>query len=200
MTPRGAKITGVVLAGGQARRMGGGDKGLLPFRGKPLFAWAVDALKQVTDTILVNANRNRDEYAALGYPVIADATGSYEGPLAGLLSAMKAAHTPYVLTVPCDSPLIDGALLERLWTRLTLENADLCAAHDGTRLHPVFLLAKTSLAPSLEAYLAAGERKIDLWLARHKLVLADYRDHPELFANVNTPEDLAALERGEDAS
>lgn len=197
MTIERAKITGVVLAGGRARRMGGGDKGLLPFRGKPLAAWAITALQAVTDTILINANRNLDEYAALGYPVIADAADTYEGPLAGLLSAMKTAKTPYVLTVPCDSPLVQGQLLERLYTTRMEHDADLCAAHDGERLHPVFLLTKTELVASLETYLAGGDRKIDLWLARHHLVLADYRDHPELFANVNTPEDLIALESAE---
>jgi FdhD protein len=191
-----AKITGVVLAGGRAKRMGGADKGLLPFKGRPLAAYALDALKAVVGSILINANRNQKEYAVFGYPVIADATGAFDGPLAGLFSAMQHADTPYVMTVPCDSPLIDGALLERLYRTLQAENAEICAAHDGERLHPVFLIAERRLAPSLEAYLATGQRKIDLWLKRHKLALADYSDHPELFANVNTPEELAALERG----
>lgn len=194
MHTRGAKITGVVLAGGRARRMGGEDKGLLKFRGQPLAAWAVAALEQVTDVILINANRNQSAYAALGYPVIADANSAYQGPLAGLLSAMKAANTPYVLTVPCDCPLIDGGLLHRLFSTLQAQGVEICAAHDGERLHPIFLIAETALAPSLEAYLAAGERKVELWLARHRLALADFSDHPEQFVNLNTQEELAALE------
>jgi FdhD protein len=189
------KITGVVLAGGRARRMGGEDKGLIPFRGRPLVAHALEALDSVAGRILVNANRNRGAYANFGYPVVADSTSSFDGPLAGLLSAMRAAETPYVLTVPCDSPLVTGRLLARLWTALQESGAELCAAHDGEWLHPVFLLAERRLADDLEAYLASGERKIDTWLHRHKLALADFSDHPELFANVNTPEELAALEQ-----
>jgi molybdopterin-guanine dinucleotide biosynthesis protein A len=189
------KITGVVLAGGRARRMGGEDKGLIPFRGRPLVAHALEALDSVAGRILVNANRNRGAYAGFGYPVVADATDRFDGPLAGLLSAMRAAETPYVLTVPCDSPLVTGRLLARLWTALQDSGSELCAAHDGEWLHPVFLLAERRLADDLEAYLAGGERKIDTWLHRHKLALADFSDHPELFANVNTPEELAELER-----
>jgi len=194
MNPERAKITGVVLAGGRATRMGGSDKGLLAFKGRPLVTYALDALTQVVGPILINANRNQEAYAAFGYPVIADQTSAFDGPLAGLLSAMRCARTPYVMTVPCDSPLIEGVLLERLYQTLRAENAEICAAHDGERLHPVFLVAECRLASSLEAYLASGQRKIDRWLNQHRLALADYSDHPELFANVNTPEELAALE------
>jgi FdhD protein len=190
-----AKITGVVLAGGRARRMGGEDKGLIPFKGRPLAAYALEALDAVAGRILINANRNRDAYARFGYPVVSDRTDTFDGPLAGLWSAMRAAETPYVLTVPCDSPLVSGRLLARLWTALRKAGAELCAAHDGERLHPVFLLAERRLADDLEAYLASGQRKIDIWLNRHKLALADFSDHPELFANVNTPEELAELEQ-----
>lgn len=195
MIPDRTKITGVVLAGGRARRMGGEDKGLIPFRGRPLVTFALDALASVAGRILVNANRNRDMYASFGYPVVADLTDSFDGPLAGLLSAMQAAETPYVLTVPCDSPLVTGRLLMRLCGAMQESKAELCAAHDGARLQPVFLLAERRLAADLEAYLASGERKMETWLRRHKLALADFSDHPELFANANTREELAELER-----
>jgi|GEM_PF-8686 len=189
-----AKITGVVLAGGRARRMGGEDKGLIGFKGRPLASYALEALDSVAAHILINANRNRDAYARFGYPVIADRTDTFDGPLAGLLSAMRAAETPYVLTVPCDSPLVTGRLLERLCRAMAETGAELCAAHDGERLQPVFLLADRRLADSLERYLASGQRKIDLWIEQHRLALADFGDHPELFANINTPEELASLE------
>jgi len=189
-----AKITGVILAGGRARRMGGEDKGLIRFKGRPLASYALEALDSVAAHILINANRNRDAYARFGYPVISDQTDTFDGPLAGLLSAMRAAETPYVLTVPCDSPLVTGRLLERLCRVMQETGAELCAAHDGERLHPVFLLAERRLADSLERYLAGGQRKIDLWLEQHRLALVDFSDHPELFANVNTPGELAALE------
>lgn len=189
-----ANITGVVLAGGRARRMGGGDKGLMPFRGRPLVAHALEALEPVAGRIIINANRHHEAYAALGYPVVADQTDSFDGPLAGLLAAMRAADTPYVLTVPCDSPLVSGHHLARLVETLAAERAELCAAHDGQWLHPVFLLAERRLADDLAGYLADGERRVEAWLRRHALALADFSDCPELFANVNTPEELAALE------
>lgn len=189
-----AKITGVVLAGGRGRRMGGEDKGLIRFRGRPLVSYALEALDSVAGHILINANRNREAYARFGYPVVSDRTDSFDGPLAGLLSTMRAAETPYVLTVPCDSPLVTGRLLERLCRTMQETGAELCAAHDGKRLHPVFLLAERSLADSLDRYLASGQRKVDLWFEQHRLALADFSDHPELFANINTPEELAALE------
>lgn len=188
-----SQITGVVLAGGLGRRMGGADKGLVEFQGRPLVAYALDALKLAAGPILINANRNPEAYARLGFPVIADRTDSFDGPLAGLLSALEAAQTDYVLTVPCDCPLIDGALLGRLYGQLVKEDAELCAAHDGERLHPVFLIARRCLAGDLAEYLASGQRKVEAWLKSHRLAMADYSDHPEMFANANTMEELAGL-------
>jgi molybdopterin-guanine dinucleotide biosynthesis protein A len=185
-----AKITGVLLAGGGGRRMGGADKGLLLLRGRPLAAYALDALQEAAGAVLVNANRNREEYAGFGHPVIADGPEGFAGPLAGLLSAMRAAETDYVLTVPCDAPFATGAALTRLCETLKKENAEICAAHDGARLHPVFLLAERRLADDLADYLAGGGRKAETWLRRHRLAVADCSDCPECFANLNTPEDL----------
>ncbi len=187
-------ITGVALAGGRGRRMGGADKGLLEFRGRPLVAYALDALGAVAGRVLISANRNAEAYARFGHPVLADLDGGFEGPLAGLLAAMRAADTPYVLTAPCDAPLMNGPLLARLPAALAEAGAELCAAHDGERLHPVFLLAERRLADDLAAYLASGQRKMDTWLHRHRLALADFADCPEAFANLNQPDDLAALD------
>jgi len=192
MTGERAKITGVVLAGGQGRRMGGADKGLLEYQGRPLVAYALDALRQVADTVIINANRNLDAYARFGVPVITDRSDSFDGPLAGLLSAMLAAQTDYVLTVPCDSPGVEGEALRRLCVKRQEEEAELCAAYDGDRLHPVFLIAECRLAADLAAYLAGGQRKMETWLGSHRLALADFSDHPEWFANFNTPQDWAA--------
>lgn len=197
MTLTPSFITGVVLAGGQARRMGGRDKGLLPFHGRPLVTYGLEALETLADTVLINANRHPEAYRALGYPVIQDESTTFDGPLAGLLSAMRAATTPYVLTVPCDAPLMTGHELARLRVPFGGPHPPaLCAAHDGERLHPVFLLAESGLADDLAAYLARGERRVEAWLRRHRLALADYSDRPELFANLNTEEELAALARG----
>lgn len=189
-----ASITGVVLAGGRARRMGGKDKGLLQFRGKALIAYALEAVGAIAGRVLISANRNREQYALFGYPVIADAATRFEGPLAGLLSAMRAAETHYVLAVPCDSPLMTGALLQRLVAARAAENAEIAAAHDGHRLHPVFLLVERRLADDLEHFLNGGGRKVESWLTRHRLALADFGDRPEALCNVNTPGELSELE------
>jgi molybdenum cofactor guanylyltransferase len=191
---RRGQITGVILAGGRAQRMGGRDKGLIELCGRPMAEHVLTALRPQVGCVIINANRNREQYAALGCPVVADSIGEYFGPLAGTASALQAADTDYVLTVPCDSPLVPEDLALRLAQALAREGAEIVVAHDGERMQPVFALVSRSLLPSLLAYLEAGERKIDLWFARHRLALADFSDRPETFLNVNTPEERAALE------
>lgn len=188
------QITGVVLAGGRGSRMGGVDKGLVDLRGKPMVAHALDALRPQVGRLLINANRHLDQYRIYGCEVVPDALDGFLGPLAGLASAMQAATTPYVVTVPCDSPLLADDLVERLYRALTRDEADISVAHDGERLHPVFALLKRELLPSLIEYLAAGERKIDIWFARHALAIADFSDRAETFINVNNSDERAALE------
>ncbi|MGR9072905.1 MAG: molybdenum cofactor guanylyltransferase MobA [Gammaproteobacteria bacterium] len=191
------KATGVVLAGGLARRMGNQDKGLVLFRGKPMIEYALAALAPAVDKIMINANRNLERYRAYGYPVVADTTDSFDGPLAGVLSAMKHCDTPLLLVMPCDSPLAGAEHLKKLLTALRSSEADACVAFDGERLHPVFLALKTSLEASLESFLAGGERKIDVWLARQRTVRADFSREPEIFSNINTLEELSELEAAE---
>jgi molybdopterin-guanine dinucleotide biosynthesis protein A len=186
-------ITGVVLAGGRARRMGGVDKGLVPLLGKPMVEHVVHALRPQVGRLLINANRNRDNYAALGLPVVPDMVGEYFGPLAGMASAMQVADTRFILTAPCDSPLIADDLAQRLYDALAQEQGEVSVAHDGNRMHPVFALLSCHLLPSLRRYLEAGERKIDRWFERHKLAIAYFRDRPETFLNVNSEDELAAL-------
>ena len=193
-----AKITGVVLAGGRAQRMGGKDKGLVVYRGRPLVAYALAALRQVTKTIIINANRNQAEYAGFGYPVLPDPTHSFDGPLAGLLCAMQTAQTDFVLSVPCDCPQLDGNLLDRLHaTLMATAGAEICVAHDGKRMQPLFLLAQRCLASDLANYLASGQRKVETWLRSHRLALVDCSDHPEWFVNINTLEELERMETGQ---
>ena len=188
------QITGVVLAGGRGRRMGGEDKGLLRFRGRPLVSHAMGALGEVAGPRLINANRNLDAYASLGFPIIQDANDRFDGPLAGLLIAMRAAATPYVLTVPCDTPRLTGTLLQRLADRLPGSDAAIAVTHDGERWHPVVMLAETRLADDLQAYLDAGERKVEHWIRRHRWVSVDFSDAADALANINTPDDLARLD------
>ena len=192
--PNPAAITGVVLAGGRAQRMGGANKGLLTFRGRPLVSHALDALGGVVGTRLISANRNLEAYARLGFPVIQDASENFDGPLAGLLSAMRMAATSYVLTVPCDAPLLTGSLLQRLAVRVFDSGAEIAVAEDGERLHPVVMLAETRLTDDLQAYLNAGERKVQHWIRRHRWVSVDFSDAAGALANINTPDELARLE------
>lgn len=188
------QVTAVVLAGGRGERMGGLDKGLIPLNGRPMVQYVLQALRPQVGQILINANRNQAQYAEFGYDVVPDRVGEYFGPLAGMLSAMRVATTPLILTVPCDSPLVAADLGQRLLGALIREDAEISAAHDGTRLHPVFAALRRDLWSSLEAYLAGGERKIDRWFARHRLAIADFSDCAENFLNVNNPQERAALE------
>ncbi|MDD2770078.1 MAG: molybdenum cofactor guanylyltransferase [Methylococcus sp.] len=187
-------ISGCVLAGGRGRRMGGMDKGLIEFRGRPLVAYALDALREIAAPVAISANRNREVYADFGCPVIVDAYGDFDGPLAGLLAAMAWAETEFVLTLPCDMPLVSGAMLARLVEAQKHAGCNIAVAHDGARLQPLILLVRRSLLPDLEAYLKAGERKVEFWLARHRMQRIDYSDAADIFANVNSPEELRVLE------
>ncbi len=187
------RVTGVILAGGRARRMGGRDKGLIEVGGAPMVRRVAERLALQVGAVLINANRNLPRYAELGYPVVSDVVAGYHGPLAGMASGLQAAQTPLVVTVPCDSPLLPGDLVARLCAGLG-RDAAIAVAHDGERMQPVFSLLRTELLEDLRAWLASGERKIDRWYARHPHSLVDFSDHPETFVNVNTPEDRAAVE------
>ena len=190
-----ATITGMVLAGGRARRMGGSDKGLIEFSGKPLITYALSALLPMVSQVLINANRNHDLYASLGFPVVSDHSVDFDGPLAGILSGMEYCTSQYLLTVPCDCPMITEQALARMPRAMKNSNSDCFVASDGHRLHPVFLLLDCGLAESLRTYLRQGHRKIDTWLYQQRLCEVDFSDQPEIFRNINTPEELAILEK-----
>lgn len=187
-------ITGVVLAGGRGSRMGGEDKGLVLLNGRPMVEHIIVRLRPQVSEILVSANRNQERYAAFGVRVVPDLIEGYQGPLAGIASGMRTATTSYVVTVPCDSPLIGADLVARLGQALSRERAEVAVAHDGSRTHPVFLLLERALLPSLTKFLEAGERKIDRWFAQHRVATADFSDCPEAFLNVNDPGEHHALE------
>ncbi len=187
-------ITGVILAGGLARRMGGIDKGLVQFAGKPMVAHVIDRLKPQVDEILINANREIEQYAALGHEVISDEIAGFAGPLAGLHKGMSAASQPFVLTVPCDSPFLPTDLAERLMADLLANEADIAVAKTGTQAQPVFCLCKTSLKNHLESFLQSGGRKIDTWYGTLNVIEVAFDDKPEAFANINTIEELQSLE------
>lgn len=188
------KVAGVILAGGRARRMNNQDKGLVNFKGRPMVSYAIAALAPVVDQLFINANRNIEQYRQFGWPVISDQTDSFDGPLAGVLTAMIHADADVLVIMPCDSPLIKTEHLQKLLLTRAENNADVAVAFDGIRLHPVFLAIKTALQTSLQDYLAGGQRKVAVWLEQQNLVQADFSNEPEIFGNINTMTELSVLE------
>ena len=187
-------ITGLVLAGGRGSRMGEVDKGLQQFRGKPMVAHVLERLTPQVDETIINANRNVDSYAAFGYRVVPDVIAGFAGPLAGLHIGMRSASTPLIVTSPCDSPFLPLNLVARLHHALIAEHADLAVAKTFDQAHPVFCLTKTELEPHLRAFLESGQRKIDKWYATLQVVEVAFDDNVDAFANINTAEELRALE------
>ena len=182
------KISGIILAGGQGRRMGGVDKGLQLLHGKPMVVHVLARLTAQVDETIINANQNVETYRAFGHPVVSDDIGGFAGPLAGLHAGMKAAKHPLVVTVPCDSPFLPADLVSRLKNRMG--SADLAVARTGDQPHPVFALMKTSLLRNLEDFLVKGGRKIDAWYGSLKFVEVQFDDEADAFRNINTLEEL----------
>jgi molybdenum cofactor guanylyltransferase len=181
-------VSGIVLAGGLGRRMGGVDKGLQLLHGKPMAAHVIERLAPQVSEIIVNANQNLDAYARFGHRVVRDDVGGFAGPLAGLHAGLKAAAHALVVTVPCDSPFLPDDLVSRLKT--SLGKNDLAVAKTGDQPHPVFALVRRHCLESLEAFLAQGGRKIDAWYASLAVVEASFDDEADAFRNINTPEEL----------
>ena len=181
-------VSAIVLAGGQGRRMGGVDKGLQFLRGKPMIEWVLARLEPQVAEIIVNANQNLETYAKYGHRVVPDEIAGFAGPLAGLHAGLKAATNPLVVTVPCDSPFLPPDLVSRL--QKSLDEKDLAVAKTGDQPHPVFALMKRQVRESLEAFLAAGGRKIDAWYAALKVVEVSFDDEADAFRNINTLDEL----------
>lgn len=199
-------ITGLVLAGGRGARMGGLDKGLQPFRGMPLAQHALQRLRPQVGHLLLNANRNLAAYAAFGVPVWPDAQADYPGPLAGFLAGLAHCATPWLLTVPCDTPLFPTDLAARLAEAAAREDCDIAMAagpepdaqgHPVLRPQPVFCLVRATLHQSLAAYVAAGGSKVRAWAQQQHCTVVPFDrlgDAPGAFANANTLNELQALQ------
>jgi molybdopterin-guanine dinucleotide biosynthesis protein A len=201
-------ITALILAGGRGSRMGGVDKGLQLFNGMPLALHALTRLQQGggVGTVLINANRNLSIYESFGAAVWPDGLADYAGPLAGFLTGLEHCQTPYLVTVPCDSPLFPLDLVPRLAQALEAQHADIaivCAPevnrHGQTqmRAQPVFCLMRVGLLQSLVTFTQEGGRKIDAWTALHQTVIVPFdapTDDPQAFVNANTLADLQQLE------
>ena len=218
LAPRGAvacsDITGLVLAGGRGSRMGGIDKGLQLFRGLPLAKLALGRLAPQVGPLMVNANRNLSDYEAFGVPVWPDHSElDHPGPLAGFLAGLDHCRTRFLLTVPCDTPLFPLDLARRLADALHDEEAEMATVSAASaasavgsssvapllllRSQPVFCLLRATLRPSLQRYLAQGGRKVETWIASHRTVRVAFDrpgDSPDAFSNVNTLDELQALE------
>lgn len=189
---RGLEIIGVVLAGGRATRMGGKDKGLQLLNGKPLWQCVADTLAGQVTTMVISANRHIDTYQRSGYVVYQDSLEDYPGPLAGMLSVMQQSHGEWFMFCPCDTPFIPLCLVERL---LQLRGAaSVVWVHDGERDHPAIALMHRSLAPALQAYLAAGERRVMVFMRESGGHSVDFSDLKPAFVNVNTSEDLQMMQ------
>ena len=188
-------VSGVVLAGGQGSRMGGVDKGLQPFRGKPMVAHVVERLAPQVDELLINANRNPGDYARFGHRVIADEIPGFAGPLAGFERGLAHASNELVVTVPCDSPFLPADLVARLRARLESDGAQLAVARTGDQEHPVFCLMRRDVLASLQRFLGSGQRKIDRWYGELRVASVAFDDEADAFLNINTREELSNLEK-----
>jgi len=187
-------VTGVILAGGLGRRMGGVDKGLQNLNGRPMVQWVLARLAPQVDTVLINANQNLARYGEFGCEVLPDRIPDFAGPLAGLHAALSHATSPLLVTVPCDSPFLPTDLVARLRTALEAQDAELAVARAGDRAHRAFCLVRRELLPRLDAFLASGGRKVGLWHASLRVAEVAFDDEAESFSNINTPEELARCE------
>ena len=198
--PGEPSVTGLVLAGGRGSRMGGVDKGLQPLGGQPLVQHALQRLAPQVQSLMVNANRNLDLYAAMGVPVWPDAWPDHPGPLAGMAAGLARCETPWLATVPCDTPGFPEDLVQRLLRAAQEQEAELAmAATTGAggqlRLQPVFCLLGVKLLGSLQAFLQGGQRKVDRWTGQHRCATVVF-ERDEDFFNVNSLEELGRLEAG----
>src|SRR5579864_2142237 len=188
-------ITGLVLAGGQGRRMGSIDKGLVPFNGQPMVQQVIERLLPQVDAIVINANRNLDAYEAFGHPVVRDTIEGFAGPLAGLHAGLTHTADPLLATVPCDSPFLPHDLVARLAAALRAKEAQIAVARTFDQPHPVFALVQRTVLPHLTTFLDGGGRKIDAWYATLSTVEVAFDDEAEAFRNINTADELREASR-----
>jgi molybdopterin-guanine dinucleotide biosynthesis protein A len=196
-------VTGVILAGGLSRRMGGGDKGLLDLGGVTMLGRVIDRLQPQVGRLVINANGDAARFAAFGLPVVADATADYAGPLAGVLAGMRwsLARVPaarHIATVSSDAPFLPLDLVAGLSSAIADRADAIALARSGGDVHPVIGLWPVALADDLQAWLAAGTRKVLAWVDRHASAQVDFPQveiggrQVDPFFNANTPEELAA--------
>lgn len=187
-------ITAIILAGGQGQRFGGADKGLLLLDGKPLAAHVAAVIAPQVSSVIISANRNLDQYRALGHTVIEDQRGPYLGPLAGIAAALTTVTTELALVVPCDTPFLPRDLCSRLYTALQQQQADIAIAHDGQQLQQLCVLLRRELLDSLNAGLASGHLKVQRWMLEQRHCVVEFSGQSGAFININNSDDLTKAE------
>lgn len=188
-------VSAIILSGGRATRMGGIDKGLVLLQQQPLIRHVIQRIQPQVDELFINANRELQQYQALGVPVLTDTHQDFIGPLAGFYVGLQHSQHPYLLTAPCDSPQLPHDLVTRLLAALTTQNADIAVAASEGHAHPVISLCRTTLLPSLTDFIAAGERKVSLWQKQHAYLEVSFDDNRHAFLNLNTRDDVQSLEQ-----
>lgn len=192
-TNQRSEITGLILAGGLGRRMGQQDKGWVLFQNRPMIEHVLNRICPQVNSVIINANRNQDRYAALGHEVISDVIEGFSGPLAGWHAALLATKTPWVVSVPCDSPRLPEDLVARLYQGAQEKESQIAIARTNGRAHPVFALFHRDLLPQLTQYIESGERKVETWCRMQSAIEVAFDDQPEAFDNINTENDLKNL-------
>lgn len=183
--------TALILAGGQGRRMNYRDKGLIDWQGQPLIGHAINAVKSQLDRIAISANQNIDQYQRFGYPLIKDEISNFQGPLAGILSALKQLNCDFLLVIPCDCPAPPADLLSRLSIAINAQpDCQIAVADDGNRIQPLFGLYQKTILPMLESALKSGKNKVMQFIDENNAIHVDYSDQPEAFKNFNKPDDM----------
>jgi molybdopterin-guanine dinucleotide biosynthesis protein A len=185
------QVTGLILAGGAGRRMGGADKGLLSYRGRALITHAIERLAPQVSHLLISANRNLETYRAFGNPVLTDNLNDYQGPLGGLQAGLLACTSPWLVMCPCDCPALPPDLVERLLIAAEIGGAGIAVAATAGQMQPIFQLCRRENLPALDAYLAGGGRKVAAWCLTQGAIEVDFPDSGA-FDNLNTPADLGA--------
>ena len=187
-------VVGLILSGGRGTRLGGGDKGLVNFGGRPLVLYGIANLQDVVDRIMISANRNEEVYRSFGLEVIRDEEEGYFGPLAGICAGMKAVEDAYIATLPCDMPHVPPEVFHCLLERLSRSRVPLVVAHDGMRLQSLLMLAHASLYPSIDDYLKRGERRVEGWIRSVPHQVQDVSQWRSCLSNINTREELKTFE------
>ncbi|MDZ7802526.1 molybdenum cofactor guanylyltransferase MobA [Thiohalophilus sp.] len=183
-------ITGIVLAGGRARRMQGQDKGLLPYQGRPLIEHVCERLRPQVAKLCLNANRHREIYQRYGYPVIEDMWPDFPGPLAGFYSALQQCAGEWFCFVPCDTPQLPTDLVARLRETATKAQVPVVAVTDGEHLHGTLCLLHRSCESALLSYYQQGHHRVQEWIRSQSYALVDYGDQSQALININEPQQL----------